>query len=208
MVKLGVLVSGSGSNLQAILDAIAGGQLDAEVAVVVSNRADALALDRARRAGVAAEVILHGGFPSREAFDEALVRALSLHGVEWVVLAGFMRLVTPVLLGAFPRRVLNIHPALLPSFPGTHAQAQALAYGVRVTGVSVHIVDVGTDTGPIVAQTPVSVEPDDTLESLTARIHAAEHTLLVSVLQAVSEGRVEVTVGESGARDRVSVRRR
>ena len=145
---LGVLVSGTGTNLQAILDAIAAGTLKAKVAVVVSNVATAKALDRAKAAKVPAIVVDHKAFADRESFDAAVVEVLRSHGVECVVLAGFMRLITSTLLDAFPNRIVNVHPALLPSFPGTHAQRQALQYGVGVSGCTVHFVDAGMDTGP------------------------------------------------------------
>lgn len=206
---LGVLVSGSGTNLQAILDAIADGRLRAKIGVVVSNVATAKALDRARAAGVPAIVIDHKAFATREAFDEAVVDALRAHEVACVVLAGFMRLVTPVLLDAFVHRVVNIHPALLPAFPGVHAQRKALAYGVRVTGCTVHLVDAGMDTGPIVAQSVVPVLDDDDEASLAARILVEEHRLLPEVLSWMAEGRVEVVppkTDEPAARQRVRVR--
>jgi phosphoribosylglycinamide formyltransferase-1 len=201
-----VLVSGSGTNLQAVLDAIAAGSLDARVAVVVSNVAGARALDRARAAGVEAAVMEHGRFQSRRAFDTAVVERLRARGVELVVLAGFMRMLTDVLLGAFPMRVVNVHPALLPAFPGIHSQRQALEYGVRVTGCTVHFVDAGTDTGPIVAQAAVPVLPDDDEESLRLRILAREHELLPRVLQWIAEGRVTVEPAAAGpGRPRVRV---
>lgn len=208
MLKLGVLVSGGGTNLQAIVDAIARGALDAEVRVVASNRAEAGALGRAARAGIATEVLSHRAFETREAFDAALVAILRDRGVDWVVLAGFMRLLSPVLLGAFPNRVVNIHPALLPAFPGAHAQEQALRYGVRFTGCTVHLVDAGTDTGPIIAQAVVPVGDDDTVESLTARLLVEEHKLLPSVLQWIAEGRVVVEPPRAGERTRVRVAHR
>lgn len=195
MIVLGVLVSGNGSNLQAILDAIQRGKLDARVGVVISNKALAGGLERAARAEVPAVVIDHRVHADREAFDQALVDALRAHGVEWVVLAGFMRIVTPVLLSAFPMRVVNVHPALLPSFPGVDAQKQALEHGVRVSGCTVHLVDRGTDTGPIVAQRAVPVLEGDNLESLKARILGAEHELLPEVLQWIAEGRMTVDFG-------------
>lgn len=202
---LGVLVSGSGTNLQAILDAVAAGSLDARVAVVVSNVAAAGALERARAAGVAAVVIDHRAYPDRPSFDAAVVEVLRAHGVETVVLAGFMRLLTPVLLDAFPMRVVNVHPALLPAFPGVHAQKQALDYGVRVTGCTVHFVDHGTDTGPIIVQAAVPVLDGDDEEALRVRILAREHELLPRVLQWIAEGRVRVDVA-AGGRARVHVR--
>jgi phosphoribosylglycinamide formyltransferase-1 len=206
MITLGVLVSGSGTNLQAILDAVRGGTLDARVAVVISNVTGAKALDRARSAGVEGLVIEHQGFPDRRSFDAAVVAALRERGVEVVVLAGFMRLVTPVLLDAFAMRVVNVHPALLPAFPGVHSQRQALAYGVRVAGCTVHFVDGGTDTGPIIAQAVVPVHDDDDDEALSARILAREHELLPKVLQWIAEGRVRVEpAGSAGGRARVRI---
>ena len=190
-LRLGVLVSGTGSNLQAILDAIAAGTLAADVKVVISNRAGAKALDRARAANVPTLTIPHGGFPSREAFDGALVSALGEAGVDWVVLAGFMRVLTPVFLNAFAGRIINIHPALLPSFPGVDAAQQALAYGVKITGCTVHFVELGVDMGKIIAQRAVPVEEGDDLSSLGARIHVAEHELFVSVLSDIATGRVK-----------------
>jgi len=208
MLRLGVLVSGSGSNLQAILDAVAAGTLAAEVALVLSNKPDAFALERARRAGVQTAVVSHRDFTTRELFDAALVQALSAHRVDCVVLAGFMRIVTPVLLDAFQDRVINMHPALLPAFPGAHAQADALAYGVRVSGCTVHFVDAGTDTGPIIAQSVVPVVDGDTVESLSARILAEEHALLPTVLQWIADGRVVVERSDAVGRRRASVRPR
>lgn len=207
MITLGVLASGSGTNLQAVLDAIAAGRLDARVAVVITNVPGAGALERAKAAGVPTCVVDHKGFADRRAFDRAVVEALREHGVEIVVLAGFMRLVTDVLLGAFPERVVNIHPALLPAFPGTHGPRQALDYGVRVAGCTVHLVDGGTDTGPILAQAAVRVEDGDDEESLRERILAREHDLLPRVLQWMAEGRVTVEPPRvPGARPRVRVR--
>ena len=207
MIRLGVLVSGSGTNLQAVIDAIARGELDARIAVVVSNVAGAKALDRARAAGVETVVVDHKAFADRTAFDTAMVEVLRAREVEVVVLAGFMRLLTGVLLGAFPMRVVNVHPALLPAFPGVHAQRQALDYGVRVTGCTVHFVDQGTDTGPVIAQATVPVLSGDDEEALRMRILAKEHELLPRVLQWIAEGRVEVEAakGPSG-RARVHVR--
>lgn len=190
-VRVGVLISGSGSNLQAILDATAAPDHPAEVALVLSNRADAFGLERARRAGVPAEVLSHRGL-GREAYDGLLVERLRAASVQWVCLAGFMRIVTPVLLGAFPGRVLNIHPALLPSFPGLHGQAQAFEAGVRVAGATVHLVDEGTDTGPIVAQGVVPVLPGDDADSLAARILTVEHRLYPMALRWAVEGRLHV----------------
>ena len=205
MMALGVLVSGTGSNLQAILDAVAEKRLDARVAVVVSNVAGAGGLERARAAGVEAVVVDHKAYTDRRAFDAALVEVLRARGVEVVVLAGFMRLVTDVLLGAFPMRVVNVHPSLLPAFPGVHSQQQAFDYGVRVAGCTVHLVDGGTDTGPILAQAAVPVEEDDDAESLRLRILGREHELLPRVLLWMAEGRVTVEA-IAGGRARVRVR--
>jgi phosphoribosylglycinamide formyltransferase-1 len=204
MLSLGVLVSGAGSNLQAILDAIARGTLEARVAVVVSNVAGAPALERARAAGVSAVVVEHGAYAERRAFDAAIRDLLRAHRVDVVVLAGFMRVVTDVLLDAFPMRIVNVHPALLPAFPGIHAQKQALDYGVRVTGCTVHFVDRGTDTGPIIAQAAVPVHRDDDAGTLSARILVQEHQLLPRVLQWMAEQRVRV-VADGGAGDRARV---
>lgn len=192
MLTLGILLSGSGTNLQAIIDAIEAGDLDARIGVVISNVPDAYGLTRAQAHGVPVEVVPHRGFPSREAYDAHLVERLRTHGVELVVLAGFMRIVTRVLLEAFPDRVVNIHPALLPAFPGLHAERQALDYGVRITGVTVHLVDEQTDHGPILAQAAVPVLPDDTEERLHARIQVQEHRLYPLAIQLIAEGRVRV----------------
>lgn len=204
-LPLGVLISGTGTNLGAILDAIEGGRLDAEVRLVLSNKAEAGGLERARRAAVPTEVVSHKDFATREAFDERLVAALRGAGVEWVVLAGFMRIVTGVLLDAFPLRVVNIHPALLPAFPGAHAQAQAIAYGVKVSGCTVHLVDRGVDTGPILDQVAVRVDDGDDEERLRARILAHEHRLLVDVLSRIAKGALRVHPAADGERTRVSL---
>jgi phosphoribosylglycinamide formyltransferase-1 len=191
-LRLGVLVSGNGTNLQAILDAARAGRIDADVSVVISNQPGAYALTRAESAGVKAVSLPHRGFPSREAFDAALVEELRRERVDWVVLAGFMRLLTPGFLAAFPQRVVNIHPALLPAFPGAHAIRDALAYGVRVTGCTVHLVDEGVDTGPILDQRAVPVEEGDTEETLAERMHRAEHELYVDVLARLARGRLRL----------------
>lgn len=191
-LDLGVLISGRGSNLQAILDAIAEGRLNARVRLVIANREGAGGLERAARAGVPTRVIPHGAYPDRASFDRALVAALGAAGVEWIVLAGFMRLLTPAFLDAFPRRVINVHPSLLPAFPGVDAQAQALAYGVKITGCTVHLVDAGMDTGPVIAQTAVQVLEGDTRDTLADRILVEEHATLVRVLGWIAEDRLEV----------------
>ncbi|AKT36124.1 phosphoribosylglycinamide formyltransferase [Chondromyces crocatus] len=191
-LDLGVLVSGRGSNLQAILDAVAEGRLDARVRVVISNQADVEALSRAERAGVPTRVVSHRAFADRAGFDAALVSALREAGASWVVLAGFMRLLTPTFLEAFPDRVVNIHPALSPSFPGVDAQQQALDHGVKLTGCTVHLVDAGTDTGPILAQAVVPVLDGDDRAQLGARLLEMEHALLVQALGWIAEGRLEL----------------
>lgn len=189
-LDLGVLVSGNGSNLQAILDAIEAGKLDARVRLVLSNRESAFALERAKRAQLPALAISHKAYDSREAFDRAMVDALRAHGAEWLVLAGFMRILTPGFLSAFRGRVLNIHPSLLPAFPGVNAIGQALAHGVKVTGCTVHWVEAGVDSGPIVAQRAVPVLASDDEQALAERIHGAEHELYVQTLAELAAGRV------------------
>lgn len=190
-MRVGVLVSGGGRNLQALLDAETAGQLGrARIVVVVSNRPGVRALERAVNAGKPAVVVPHEAATSRQAFEDDLVAALSPHGVELVVLAGFMRLLTGHFLGRFPDRVVNIHPALLPAFPGVDAQAQALEHGVKVAGCTVHLVDEGTDTGPILAQAAVPVLPDDDHAALAARILIEELRLLPQVVADLSVGRL------------------
>ena len=203
-IPLGVLVSGGGTNMQAIVDAIAEKRLDAVVRVVVSNVAAAGGLARAKAAGIPAAFVDHKAYASRPEFDAAVVEVLRAHGVEWVVLAGFMRIVTATLLDAFPHRVVNVHPALLPAFPGASGQAQALAYGVRIAGCTVHLVDAGTDTGPILAQAAVPVLEGDDEAALRARILVQEHALLPAVLQWIAEDRVRVE-RRQGARPLVHV---
>jgi len=195
-LPLGVLISGSGTNLQAIIDAIERGELTAAIRVVVSNRSDAYGLTRARRYGLPAVVIPHKDFSSREAFEAELIRTLQDHNVELVVLAGFMRLLSPFFIRAFPQRIMNIHPALLPAFPGTHAQRQALERGVRISGATVHFVDEEMDHGPIITQAAVPVYPDDTEKGLSARILAQEHRIYPQAIQLFAEGRLEICDGK------------
>ena len=175
--RIGVLISGRGSNLQAIIDSIAAGRLDAEIAVVVSNRANAAGLERARAAGIETLHIDHKRYPSREAFDLAVVAALRQRGVSLVCLAGFMRLLSAAFVEAFPNRILNIHPSLLPAFVGLDGQRQAWEYGVKVSGATVHVVTPELDAGPIVLQAVVPVRDDDTPDTLAARILAEEHRI-------------------------------
>ena len=191
-LRLGVLASGSGSNLQAIIDRCQDGRLTAEIAVVISNNPDAWALERARQANIPAYCINHRDFSAREDFDTALVAALREAGVELVVLAGFMRIIGEVMLDAFPQRIINIHPALLPAFPGLHVQQQALDYGARFSGCTVHLVDGGVDTGPIVIQAVVPVLPDDTADTLAARILEQEHQIYPRAIQLFAEGRIRI----------------
>lgn len=192
MIKTGVLVSGSGSNLQAIIDAIEAKRLDASVSVVISNNPKAFALERAKKHGIPAEVILKDSFPSREDYDREVVRILRSYGVELVVLAGFMRLISKAMLEAFPMRIINIHPSLLPSFPGLEVQKKAIEHGVKFSGCTVHFVDEGLDSGPIIIQAVVPVLDDDTAESLSKRILAEEHRIYSQAIQLISEGRLEV----------------
>jgi phosphoribosylglycinamide formyltransferase-1 len=190
-VNVGVLVSGSGTNLQALIDRGNRGELGpAKLTVVGCNVPDCPALSRARAAGLPTVVIDHRDFPTRIAFDRALAAALRAHQVDLVVLAGFMRVLSGEFLDAFPGRVINIHPALLPAFAGVHAQRQAHEVGVKIAGCTVHFVDGGVDTGPIIAQAAVLVQEDDDVEALRARILAEEHRLLPAVVRAIAERRV------------------
>jgi phosphoribosylglycinamide formyltransferase-1 len=192
---LGVLASGRGSNLQAIIDAIDAGRCPAQVAVVVSDRKDAPALDRARRAAIRGVHLDPRAFPDRAAFDEAVAGVLDESGVELVCLAGYMRLLSPEFVRRYRGRILNVHPALLPTFPGLHAQRQALEHGVKVSGATVHFVDEGVDTGPIVLQSAVPVLEGETEASLTARILVEEHRLYPEAIRLYAEGRLEVVGG-------------
>jgi len=185
---LGVLISGRGSNLQSIIDAVAARRLEATIAIVVSNRAGALGLQRAREAGIDTTYLNPRDFAGRDDYDRALARLLVERGVTLVCLAGFMRLVGRPMLDAFPNRILNVHPSLLPSFPGLDAQRQALEYGVRVTGATVHLVTEELDGGPIVLQASVPVLDDDTVDSLAARVLVEEHRLYPEAIRLVLEG--------------------
>lgn len=191
-VNLGVLVSGGGTNLQAMIDAIGDSRLDARIRTVVSNREEAYGLVRARRHGIPTRVVKHHDFSTREAYDRVLVEHLHASEVDLVVLAGFMRLLSPLFVRSFPNRIMNIHPALLPAFPGLHVQAKALEYGVRFAGCTVHFVNEECDAGPIIAQAVVPVLPDDTEESLSQRILLQEHRIYPMAIQLYAEGRLEV----------------
>ena len=190
--RLGVLVSGSGTNLQAIIDRIESGDISAEIACVISNKADAYALTRAAKHGIPVVVHENAKFSERQSYDAETVAILRRHKVELVVLAGFMRILTDVMVYAYPNAIMNIHPALLPSFPGLHAQQQALDYGVRFSGCTVHFVDSGTDTGPIILQSVVPVEQDDTEETLSARIQKAEHQTFAEAIRLFVDGKIRV----------------
>lgn len=176
--NIAVLVSGNGSNLQALIDAVQAKTLDENIHLVLSNRPGVRALERAAQAGIPAQCINHHDFESREAFDQALIKTMKGAGIELVVLAGFDRLLTPAFIQAFPDQIINVHPALLPAFPGLHSAQQALDYGAKITGVTVHFVDEGMDTGSIILQEPVEITDEDTEDSLLTKIHAVEHRLL------------------------------
>ena len=186
--RLGVLISGRGSNLQALIDAIAAGRLDASVALVISNREEAPGLARARAAGIEAICLPHRSWPTRDDYDRALVHELRARNVGVVCLAGFMRLVGTPLIEAFPHRVINIHPSLLPAFPGLEAQRQAIEHGVKVSGVTVHLVTAELDGGPIIVQRAVPVLPADTAESLAERILEEEHRAYPDAVRIILDG--------------------
>ena len=190
--RLAVLCSGAGTNLQAILTAIRGGRLRAQVVLVAGDRAEAPALTRARRARVPTAVVAPADYPSRAAYGAALARLLRRHRVEWVILAGFMRILTPGFVRRFTGRILNVHPALLPAFRGAHAVRDALACGVTVTGVTIHLVDTQVDHGPILAQRAVPVRPGDTEATLRARVHRVEHRLYPQAIQRAVSGRLKI----------------
>ncbi|MBI2354417.1 MAG: phosphoribosylglycinamide formyltransferase [Deltaproteobacteria bacterium] len=191
-LKLGVLVSGNGSNLQAIIERIEAGGINARIACVVSNTPEAFALTRAARHAIPAIIHENCGYANRREYDAALVEILRARGVELVILAGFMRILSEVMVQAFPNAIMNIHPALLPAFAGLHAQKQALDYGVRFSGCTVHLVDCGTDTGPIILQAVVPVEQDDSEESLSARIQREEHRIFPEAVRLFCDGKIRV----------------
>lgn len=199
-VRIGALASGGGTNLQSIIDRCRDDSLAAEVALVISNNPDAGALERARRAGIDCRCIDHRRFASREEFDREVVKTLKAAGVDLVVLAGFMRLISDVFLDEFPGRIMNIHPALLPSFPGLNVQRKALEYGARFAGCTVHFVDGGVDTGPVIIQAVVPIHENDTEESLSARILEQEHRIYPRAIQLFAEGRLRI----DGRRVRIS----
>ncbi|HET6459864.1 MAG TPA: phosphoribosylglycinamide formyltransferase [Syntrophales bacterium] len=191
-INLGVLVSGSGSNLQAIIDNIEKGLLDAVIKVVISNNADAYALVRAKKHDIPTVIIKHSDSADRKDFDQKMIDVLKSFSVDLVVMAGFMRLLTPLFLNAFPMRIMNIHPAILPAFPGIHAQKRAADYGVRFSGATVHFADEGVDSGPIIIQAIVPAYDDDTEDTLATRILKEEHRIYSQAIQFYAEGAIEV----------------
>jgi phosphoribosylglycinamide formyltransferase 1 len=202
-VPIGVLLSGGGTNLQAIINAVEAGNLDAKTELVLSNKPDAYGLVRAQKHGIPTEVLNHKDYPSREAYDAAVVALLRARGVELVVLAGFMRLLSPVFVKAYSNRIMNIHPALLPSFPGLNVQQRAVEHGVRFSGCTVHFVNEECDEGPIIIQAVVPVFADDTGETLAARILEQEHRIYPRAIQLYAEGRLTV-VGRRVMVDRLA----
>lgn len=192
LLKLGVLISGNGSNLQSIIDNIENGLLKAVIQIIISNNPDAYGITRAKKHGIPFVVLKNGHFKNKQDYDTELVRILKDNGVELVIMAGFMRIITPVLLKAFPGRIMNIHPALLPSFPGLHGQKQAVDYGVKYSGCTVHFVDEGVDTGPIIIQSAVPVLDDDTEDTLSARILKEEHKIYPRAIQLFADGKLDV----------------
>jgi len=189
---IAVMISGGGTNLQSIIDSCEKGAIPCEVVLVISNRENAFGLTRAKNHGIKGVFLDHREFPSREAFEERLISLIEESGAELVCLAGFMRVLTPLFVNHFRGRLMNIHPALLPSFPGTHGQKQALDYGVRFSGATVHFVDEGTDTGPIIVQAVVPVYEDDTEDSLGARILTQEHKIYPFAIRCFFENRLEI----------------
>ena len=192
-LKIGVLISGSGTNLQSFIDEIAAGNLDAEIVLVVSSRPNAYGIQRAQAANIPVLVMSKDEYANPEAADAKIVSALQQAGAQYVFMAGYMRMVTPVMLNAFPNRVVNLHPALLPSFKGAHGIQEAFDAGVKYTGVTVHFANAEYDKGPIIAQEPVAVLEDDTVDTLEARIHEVEHRLYPATAQLIAQGRVSVT---------------
>jgi phosphoribosylglycinamide formyltransferase-1 len=191
-LSLAVLASGRGSNLQAIIDQIEEGRLHASIKLLVVDNPDAFAIERARRHSIPYLYLDPGEFPTKDSYFVKIVEELKARGVELVILAGFMRIVRRPMIEAYPNRIMNIHPALLPSFPGFHGQRQAVDYGVRITGCTVHFVDEGMDTGPVIIQAAVPVLPDDTEETLSARVLKLEHRIFPEAIRLFSEGRLSV----------------
>lgn len=192
-IRLGVLASGNGSNLQAIIDATLTGKIGGTVAVVISDHREAYALERARQNNIPAHFLELSSFANKTAFEKAIVDILNRHQVELVCLAGYMRVLSDVVLNAFPQRIMNIHPALLPAFPGLHGQKQAWDYGVKFSGCTVHFVDQGVDTGPIIIQAVVPVFDEDTDDALAARILEQEHVIFPEAIQRYAAGRLKIS---------------
>jgi phosphoribosylglycinamide formyltransferase-1 len=205
-LSLGVLVSGSGSNLQSIIDSIESGALDASIKVVISNNPDAFALKRTEKHSIKSVVIDHNEFSSREAFDGKMIDILRSHSVDLVVMAGFMRILSPLFLRSFPLKIINIHPAILPSFQGLHAQERAFDYGVKFSGCTVHFADEGVDTGPIIIQSVVPVFDDDTAESLQKRILKEEHRIYPQAIQLIAAGKIEIAGRKVRIRDHKKIK--
>ncbi|WP_027339637.1 phosphoribosylglycinamide formyltransferase [Halonatronum saccharophilum] len=196
MLKIGVLASGRGSNLQSIIDSIESGELEAKVELVISDKEGAKALERANNQGIASKYINPKIYDSKEKFEQAMIDALEEYEVDLIVMAGFMRILTPYFVRHYKNRVMNIHPSLLPSFPGLHAQKQALDYGVKVAGCTVHFADEGMDTGPIIIQAAVPVQEGDTEETLAKRILKEEHRIYPQAVKLYAQDRLEVKDGK------------
>lgn len=192
MIKLGVLCSGRGTDLQSIIDAIADKKLEADIAVVITDKPNVMALERAAKAGIKNVCVNRKSFDSQSDFESQLLQELKAVGVDLVVLAGFMRILSPTFVHEYKNRIMNIHPSLLPSFPGAHAHRDVLNYGVKVSGCTVHFVDEGTDSGPIVMQAAVAVKDDDTEETLSARVLEQEHIIYPKAIQLYVEGRLKI----------------
>ena len=192
MIKLGVLCSGRGTDLQSIIDAIANGKLNAQIAVVLTDKPKVMALERAEKAGIKNICIDRKSFDNKTDFESAILKELKNAEVDLVVLAGFMRILSPEFVHEYKERIMNIHPSLLPSFPGAHAHRDVLAYGVKVSGCTVHFVDEGTDSGPIIMQAAVEVKDDDTEETLAARVLEQEHIIYPKAIQLYVEGRLKI----------------
>lgn len=191
-LRIGILASGNGTNLQAIIDAIEAKRLDASIEIVLSDQPNAYALKRAEKHHLPFQLIERKNYSNKKSFEEEIIHTLRNKKVEWVVLAGFMRLLSPFFIQEYSEHILNIHPSLLPAFPGKEAIKQAYEYPVKITGCTIHLVDEGCDTGPIIAQEIIAIENNDTLESLTKKVHEREHQLYLKVLQWISDNRVEI----------------
>jgi len=192
MINIGVLASGRGTNLQAIIEAIEGGKIEGRINIVISDNRDAFALKRAKQNNIETQYVNFKSFKNREDYDKEIIKALEEKKIDLVVLAGYMRILSPFFINAYKNKIMNIHPALLPSFPGLHAQRQAVEYGAKVSGCTVHFVDEGVDLGPIVLQKSVEVNDDDTEELLAERILKEEHQIYPKAIQLFSEGRLTI----------------